>query len=149
MHKMTKKRARMLQEHPEIVARIFELNAQGVSTAILHNEINDEFSNAPGFIDITSTIVRKLLHQQPPLGHPSLFELVKPEHRALVQSRFQKNVRPRKSAAATPKTPLLQVVQDILEAKRAYEACLDNAVRQGWDREKVVAVVRNLESLGA
>lgn len=148
MHKVTEKRARMLQEHPEIVARIFELNAQGVSTAYLHDEINVEFCEIPGFIEISSTIVRKLLHQSPPLGHPSLFKLVKPKHMELVQSRFQKNVRPVKHIAEIPKSPILQVVQDVLEAKRAYQESLDNAVRQGWDKEKIDAVVNSLEALG-
>lgn len=138
--KKTLKMAEFLAEHPEIVARVFNLNANGASTANLHETVNKEYSHVRGFVDLTTTTVRNLLHRAKPYDHPMLYKEVNEIDEERVRLRFKNMVKPRgkkkQEGCARNHIPLLN---EVLEARVAYERKLDEAVEAGMSRDSVIA----------
>jgi hypothetical protein len=142
MKKITKQEQLELAEvlciDPAITAEIFNLAAGKVRQAHIAEKINEAHN-----VNLTETIVRKIIHRQKPFCAPEMFSEVSPEDEQEVVSRFRKSYSPRKTKKKVDNGPEkhLPVLLDVLTARVEYQKKLQLAVDAGMSQDAVIAWV--------
>jgi hypothetical protein len=149
MNKSTKAQIKFLTDHPEIMARMFELNARGVSTYYLHDKLTKEYKHLPDAVNITAGTVRRGLHQYAPFHTKKMHSLVNPQHLIKVTKRFR-NIQKRGSSLPYVGRPVqikphefdlseeLKHLYAALEARTAYHEAIDNISKlSGKTKEEI------------
>jgi len=151
LNKSTKDQIKFLKAHPGVVARLFELNANGYTTYTVHEKLNQEFSSLHDAVRITSGTTRRLLHRDKPFTDPALYSLVSPKDAEAVENRFRNIPRQPKKYIRQPQVPepvptlktqptsdeKQSCFHDVLKTRVAYENSLKAAAALGMDVERI------------